>query len=478
MNATGDIIATDAHRAVDQVGSFAPVDLYQKREKIFTRSVSGRFQRIRLYSGWPFLLAYLAVPWLTWDDRQAVLFDLPARKFYVFAVTFWPQDFMLLTGVLVIAAFALFTFTSVVGRVWCGYTCPQTIWTAIFMWAEQFAEGPRHVRIKLDEAPWSLEKLRKRLLKHSLWLGWALLTGVTFVGYFTPVRDLVSDAATLQSSGWVLFWTVFFTAATYVNAGWLREQVCIYMCPYARFQSAMFDADTLIVAYDAQRGEPRGSRKRDADARSVGLGDCVDCQLCVQVCPTGIDIRNGLQYQCIGCAHCIDACDEVMAKVGYEPGLIRYTTEHASHGRPTRFLRGRVVGYAIVLLGMAALFMWALLNRQLFGLEVLRERGALYQQTGELIRNDYALKLANKTQQTQQLQLSVEGPLGTHVQLSGARDVPIAAGDVLNMPVSLTIERNQLTSAITAIEFRACPADPTRCITQTSHFFAPEPTPR
>src|SRR5262245_10560265 len=233
---------------------------------------------------------------------------------------------MLLTGLLIIAAFALFTLTSVVGRVWCGYTCPQTVWTAIFMWAEQFAEGPRHARMKLAEAPWSLTKLRKRALKHSLWIGWALLTGATFVGYFMPIRELVSSAITFQLSGWALFWTAFFTAATYFNAGYLREQVCIYMCPYARFQSAMFDQDTLVVSYDTVRGEPRGSRKRDADPAVLGLGDCIDCQLCVQVCPTGIDIRDGLQYQCIGCAHCVDACDSVMIKVGYAPGLIRYTT--------------------------------------------------------------------------------------------------------------------------------------------------------
>ena len=251
------------------MGSFAPVDLYAKREKIFTRAVTGRFQRIRLYSGWPFLLAYLGVPWLDvgWPPG-GVIRSARAPLLRILHHVLAP-GFHAVTGVLVIAAFALFTFTSVVGRVWCGYTCPQTIWTAIFMWAEQFAEGPRHVRIKLDQARWSFEKLRKRLFKHGLWLGWALLTGLTFVGYFTPIRELVSEAATLTLGGWALFWTLFFTAATYFNAGWLREQVCIHMCPYARFQSAMFDADTLIVAYDVARGEPRGPRKRDAQPDSA-----------------------------------------------------------------------------------------------------------------------------------------------------------------------------------------------------------------
>jgi cytochrome c oxidase accessory protein FixG len=478
VNTTSQLIATDAGSAgaasvADQVDGFAPVDLYQKREKIFTRSIEGRFQRIRALSGWPFLLGYLLLPWLMWHGRQAVLFDLPERKFYIFGLTFWPQDFMLLTGILIIAAFALFTLTSVVGRVWCGYTCPQTVWTAIFMWAEQFAEGPRHVRMKLDEAAWSFTKLRKRALKHGMWIGWALLTGATFVGYFMPIRELVSSALELHLGGWALFWTAFFTAATYFNAGWLREQVCIYMCPYARFQSAMFDKDTLIVSYDAKRGEPRGSRKRDADPAVLGLGDCIDCQLCVQVCPTGIDIRDGLQYQCIGCAHCIDACDSVMQKVGYAPGLIRYTTEHALGGAASRILRPRVVGYGTALALMLVLFGVVLVNRDLFSIDVLRERGALYQQVGDDIRNDYALKVINKTQHTQQLRLTVEGPGGVTVRFAQSPAIAIESGDVLNLPVDLLIARAQLPAALISVTFRLCSDADNRCIVQKSHFFGP-----
>jgi len=474
VNTSGRIIASDTGESVaDEVGGFAPVDLYQRREKIFTRSITGRFQRLRALSGWPFLLGYFLLPWLQWDGRQAVLFDLPARKFYIFGVTFWPQDFMLLAWLLIIAAFALFTFTSVVGRVWCGYTCPQTVWTAIFMWAEQVAEGPRHVRMKLDQAPWSLTKLRKRGLKHAMWLGWAFATGVTFVGYFVPIRELAGAALTLQLSGWSLFWMLFFTATTYVNAGWLREQVCIYMCPYARFQSAMFDKDTLIVSYDAARGEPRGARKRDADPTELGLGDCIDCQLCVQVCPTGIDIRNGLQYQCIGCAHCIDACDSVMAKVGYAPGLIRYTTEHALAGQRTRVLRPRVIGYAAALTIMAVAFCIALLNRPLFRIDVLRDRGALYQEVGTEIRNDYALKLINKTQSAQTLQLEVTAPDDIDVAVSNDAPIPIAAGDVLNVPVSLSIQRDELHAPIIPVTFEVCAVEQDRCLTQVSRFFAP-----
>ena len=471
---TPELIAKDKSESIaDEVGGFAPIDLYQKREKIFTRSITGRFQRIRALSGWPFLIGYFLLPWLTWDGRQAVLFDLPARKFYIFGITFWPQDFMLLAWLLIIAAFALFTFTSVVGRVWCGYTCPQTVWTAIFMWAEQIAEGPRHVRMKLDQAPWSLTKLRKRGLKHAMWLGWAVATGATFVGYFVPIRELAVDALALHLSGWALFWTFFFTVATYVNAGWLREQVCIYMCPYARFQSAMFDKDTLIVSYDAARGEPRGSRKRDADPKALGLGDCIDCELCVQVCPTGIDIRNGLQYQCIGCAHCIDACDSVMEKVGYAPGLIRYTTEHELAGKKSRLLRPRVIGYATALTVMVVAFSIALVNRPLFRIDVLRDRGNLYQRVDDEIRNDYALKLINKTQTPQTLRLTVTAPQGIEVEVSHDTTIPVPAGDVLNVPVSLTIERDELHAAITPVTFEVCLVGQDRCLKQASRFFAP-----
>ena len=466
------IIATDAGPPAADLAAagFAPVDLYQRREKIFTRAVEGRFQRLRLFSGWPLLLGYLLLPWINWGSRQAVLFDLPSRHFYVFGLTFWPQDFMLLAWLLIIAAFALFTFTSVVGRIWCGYTCPQTIWTAIFMWVEQVTEGPRHARIRLDAAPWSLEKLARRGSKHTLWLGWALLTGFTFVGYFTPIRPLVGDILTLQVPTWAVAWIVFFTLATYINAGWLREQVCIYMCPYARFQSAMFDKDTLIVSYDAARGEPRGARKRDT--RPEGIGDCVDCQLCVQVCPTGIDIREGLQYECIGCAHCIDACDAIMHKVGYAPGLIRYTTEHALTGQATRVLRPRVLGYAAALTTMTALFMVALVNRDLVGIDVIRDRGELFHIDHKHIRNDYTLKIINKTQQPQSFTLTVTADAVDDLTLDGPRTVDVDAGEVLTVPVSLMLDHDELETPYFDIDFHACDAAG-HCNTEKSGFFGP-----
>jgi cytochrome c oxidase accessory protein FixG len=467
------IIATDAAQPSHDVAAagFAPVDLYQRREKIFTRAIEGRFQKIRLYSGWPLLLGYLGLPWINWEDRQSVLFDLPTRHFYIFGLTFWPQDFMLLAWLLIIAAFGLFTVTSVVGRIWCGYTCPQTIWTAIFMWIEQVTEGVRHARIRLDQAPWGAEKVLRRGSKHALWLGWAFITGFTFVGYFTPIRALALDVVTLNVALWAVAWITFFTLATYINAGWMREQVCIYMCPYARFQSAMFDKDTLIVSYDTARGEPRGARKRGTHPDA--LGDCIDCELCVQVCPTGIDIRNGLQYQCIGCAHCIDACDDVMAKVGYAPGLIKYTTEHALMGNQSRLLRPRVIGYAAALSVMAIAFTVALVSRSLLGIDVIRDRGELFHVEHGAIRNDYTLKLINKTQQRQTYALSATtDSVDEALHLEGPATVVVEAGEVAIVPVSLAIDDDELDKPYFALHFHACDALG-RCDSEKSEFFGP-----
>ncbi len=400
-----------------QVDGFASVDLYQRREKIFTRFVGGFYQRLRFFTGWPLLLGYFLTPWLTWDGRQAVLFDLPARQFHLFSLTYWPEDLWLLGWVLIISAFGLFTLTTVVGRLWCGYTCPQTVWTAMFMWVEQVTEGSRNQRIKLDAAPWSLSKFGKRGAKHLLWLGIAGLTGLAFVGYFTPIRELVQWEALADGLGWTHFWLLFFTAATYINAGWLREQVCIYMCPYARFQSAMVDADTLVVSYDPVRGEPRGLQKQstaklkveEAGALPLALGDCVDCSLCVQVCPTGIDIRDGLQYECIGCAHCIDACNQVMAKLGRQPGLIRYTTLRAlGGGQDGRWLRPRSIGYALATLTMMGLLAVAVLARDTLSISVTRDRASLYTQLSDgRVRNDYDIKVTNKSNQALVYELSL-----------------------------------------------------------------------
>ena len=448
MNMTDEQIPVH-ELAPSEVGE---LDLYQKRERIYTRKVEGFFQKIRLYTGWPLLILYFGVPWLRWEGRQAVWFDLPGRKFHIFEFTFWPQDFPMLAWLLMIAAFGLFTVTVFAGRVWCGYTCPQTVWTSIFMWSEQVSEGTRNQRIKLDQGPWTLNKIARKTLKHGMWLGFAALTGITFVGYFSPIRELVVDLPTGNASFWAYAWSVFFTLSTYINAGWMREQVCIYMCPYARFQSVMFDRDTLIVSYDERRGEPRGSRKKNADRDTLGLGDCIDCRLCVQVCPTGIDIRNGLQYQCITCALCIDACNSVMDKMSYPRGLIRYTTENSLEGRPSRILRPRLIGYIVAVLALSTLFVTVLLGRIPVGLDAIRERGQLYREvSGGLIENVYTLKIRNMSQAAATYALSVSGL--PDVEIIGETEVSLDAGEVFTLPVALRMPRDSLGTGNVEVVF-------------------------
>ncbi|HSB95343.1 MAG TPA: cytochrome c oxidase accessory protein CcoG [Spongiibacteraceae bacterium] len=451
----------------------AELDLYQKREKIYTRNIEGFFQRLRLYTGWPLLLGYFLLPWLNWRDRPAVLFDLPARQFHILGLTFWPQDFPLLAWLLIIAAFALFAVTVWAGRVWCGYTCPQTVWTAIYMWAEQIAEGSRNQRIKLDQARWNLAKFARKSLKHGMWLGFALLTGITFVGYFSPIRALGFNLLTLQLGFWEAAWIIFFTGATYINAGWLREQVCLYMCPYARFQSAMFDRDTLIVSYDAKRGEPRGARKKGSDPRAQNLGDCIDCQLCVQVCPTGIDIRNGLQYQCINCALCIDGCDAVMDKMGYARGLIRYTTENALSGQPYRWLRPRLLGYSVALLIMIALFVFNLSTRVPLHVDVLRERQQLYRQTSDgLIENTYTLKIINMDTAPHAYRIRASGLAAA--MLTGPREITVGGSELQEVALRLSIDPGLLQKPHTEIEFEVEAIDQPRLHTKAeSRFIGP-----
>jgi cytochrome c oxidase accessory protein FixG len=268
--------------------------LYQAQSKIYPRSVKGVFVAWRWVFVWLTQLAFYGTPWLSWNDRQAVLFDLGTRRFYIFGLVLYPQDFIYLTALLIIAAYSLFLFTAVAGRLWCGYSCPQTVYTEMFMWVERKFEGDRAARMKLDAGPWNFNRLRRTGGKHLVWVAIGLWTGFTFVGYFTPIHSLASGVISLGLGPWETFWVLFYGFATYGNAGFLREQVCKYMCPYARFQSAMLDKDTLIVTYDTARGEPRGSRSKKADPAQLGLGSCVDCNLCVQVCPTGIDIRKGL----------------------------------------------------------------------------------------------------------------------------------------------------------------------------------------
>ena len=388
----------------------APETYYLAHQKIYPREVSGRFQRLRHAAVWVLLGLYYVLPWINLHGRQAVLFDLRARQFYIFDLVLWPQDFIFLTWLLVLAALSLFFFTTVAGRLWCAYACPQTVWTEVFLWLEQFAEGSRSQRLKLDAGPWTARKFARKGLKQLLWVSFALWTGFTFVGFFSPIRELAARVLELNLGPWETFWSLFYGFATYGNAGLLREQVCKYMCPYARFQSAMFDKDTLIITYDGERGEPRGARRRGTDPRAAGLGDCIDCSWCVQVCPTGIDIRKGLQIECIACAACIDACDQVMDRVGSPRGLIRYTTQHALDHKTTHVLRPRVLVYGTLLALLFAGFIVALALREPVGVDVIRDRNALYRLLDDgRVENVYTVKILNKSERTREFALSVSG---------------------------------------------------------------------
>ena len=439
---------------------------------IHTRSFTGVFRTLRVGGAGLLFLAFFGTVWLNWGGRQAVLWDLAESKFHIFGATFWPQDFILLSALLIICAFGLFAITVFAGRVWCGYTCPQSSFTWLFMWCEKVTEGERNQRIKLQAAPWSLNKLARRSAKHTLWLGISVLTGLTFVGYFTPIRPLAAELLTWQMGGVSLFWVLFFTGATYINAGWLREAVCMHMCPYARFQSVMFDKDTLTISYDAARGEQRGPRKRDLPPAQVGLGDCIDCQLCVQVCPTGIDIRDGLQMECIGCAACIDACDSIMDKMGYARGLVSYTSEHQLQGGKTHLLRPRLIGYSAVLVVMLAALVVALIERPMVSLDVTKDRGMFRENSLGLIENIYSLKVINKTQQRQEYRLELVDAEG--FQLQGKTQVSLAAGEIVDIPVSVALLADTPASSSQTLRFKVTDVDEPWIYTAAdSRFVAP-----
>ena len=449
------------------------VDLYASRKKIYVKEVKGFFQRIRNVSLMVLMGMYFLFVWLTVDGQPLIHFDLPAREFHLFGLTFFPKDFFLLSGMLIISAFGLFFITTLFGRVWCGYTCPQTVWTFVFMWIEEKVEGSRNKRMKLDKGPNNREKVTKKSIKHALWLLVALATGLTFVGYFYPIRELIADIATLDANGWAYFWVGFFTVATYLNAGWMREQVCLYMCPYARFQSVMFDPNTRIVSYDPNRGEPRGKRKKGIDPAQVGLGDCIDCEQCVQVCPTGIDIRDGLQYECIGCALCIDACDQVMDKMDYPRGLIRYTTENELEGKTSKLLRPRTFGYGAVLTAMIGAVIFIVASRVPAQMDVLRDRGALYSFNGEgRIENSYTVKIQNMSEVPQTFVLSVEGL--EDIRIITDTTVKVVSGENRSLPTVVDVPPESIQSTNSDIRFIATSQTDSSLILETeSRFVGP-----
>jgi len=427
--------------------AYEAVSLYERHKKIYPRWVGGLFTRWRIAMVIVTQLFFYGVPWLQVHGQQALLFDVAAQRFYVFGLIFLPQDFIYLTALLLLSAFGLFAWTTVAGRLWCGFSCPQTVYTEIFLWFEHWVEGDRMARMKLDRAPLTLRKVRIKATKHALWLGFSLWTGFTFVGYFTPMHALWQQVLSYTLGGYTLFWVLFYAAATYGNAGWLREQVCKYMCPYARFQSAMFDADTLIVSYDRERGEPRGRRGKAVDPAAEGLGACIDCTLCVQVCPAGIDIRDGLQYECIGCAVCIDACDSIMDKMHYPRGLIRFTTQNAlqqvypESAFKRRLLRPRVMLYATILGMVAIATAFALWQHQPLKVNIAHERRALVRETDDgLLENSYRLQIENADHTDHRYRVQAHGLPGLKLLVDGGPTVAVKSTTAESVVVRVQVD--------------------------------------
>ena len=418
------------------------VSFYEKRRKIYAKGVRGIFDNWRIALVIFTQILFYVTPWLVWNDRQAVLLHLVERKFYIFGLVFWPQDVIYLAALLIVSAYALFLVTAIAGRLFCGYACPQTVYTQMFMWIENWIEGERNARIKLDKSPLDARKLRIKGTKHLLWALLSLWTGFTLVCYFTPVSELMASVRTGNLSGWETFWIFFYGGFTYLMAGFMREQVCKYMCPYARFQSVMFDPDTLIITYDPERGETRGARKKGVDPKAAGLGDCVDCGLCVQVCPTGIDIRNGLQYECIGCAACIDVCDQVMDKVGLPRGLVRYSTETAMtrHLTPkeivSHVIRPRILLYTAILVLITGLAAWFLAHRIPLKVDIIRDRSTLAREADDgSIENVYTLQIMNTEEQPHRYKVTVDGLPGAEIAGASEVEVPAASLQAFNTVV-------------------------------------------
>ena len=444
---------------------------YKTDGPIYVREQKGYFQKIRRVMGWILMLSFILIPFIQYNGQQAVLLDVGQQQFRIFGVTYWPQDFMILACLFMGAAFALFFITVWLGRVWCGYMCPQTIWTLAFIWVEHKIEGTRNQRIKLDKSSWSANKVGKKFAKHSIWLILSVLTATTFMSYFIPAAELYGDMFTFEWSGITSGWVFLFAICTYGNAGWLREKMCIYMCPYSRFQAVMFDKDTLIVAYDTARGENRGRRKRKEDPKKLGLGDCVDCNLCVEVCPAGIDIRNGMQYECINCGLCIDACDDTMDKFGYAKGLIKYTSEHALAGKSVSKFRLKLVGYGVFTVLLFVLMgLWAF-NRVPLETSILRDRNALYRVNYEgLVENTYTLRIINKTQKTLHFNITSDGVLGGILDVS--KNIKIGPGVMHRVPVTIIADGYDLKKKITDVNFTIqAVEDPEVKLVKTSRFY-------
>lgn len=448
------------------MSSEEPLELYSKRIPIYPRSVKGRFRNLK----WAILaLAYgvfFLLPWVRWERSfgpdQAVLWDLPGRRFYLFDLIVHPQDIFWLAWLLAIAAYLLFFVTGIAGRVFCGYFCFQTLWTDVFVAIERLVQGERPARIRLAKQPWNGEKIAKLGATHLLWLGVAFLTGFSFTMYWGNAPDLAVAMFTGQAPFAAYGTTFFLMTTTYVMAGLAREQVCTYMCPYSRFQAAMFDRDTLIVSYDAGRGEGvagRGKVAKDLKTREErqqkGVGDCIDCGYCVQVCPAGIDIRNGMQYQCIHCALCIDACDSIMDKMEWPRGLIRYTSENALEGKKTRLLKAKTLGYGVILLAMTAMLIWNIASQAPYDGTVRQERQPLYVQLSDgRIRNSYEIKANNKTTKELTLRVEIEGLEGAELDTGRISELHIAPEKSARLYVQVIASKPVGSVGPTQREFR------------------------
>lgn len=458
-----------------------PQSMYKSEPKVYPRSITGLFQNWRWIMAWLTQIVFYGLCWLPWNGRQAVLFDLDRRRFFIFDFVLWPQDTIYLAILLVLSALALFLFTAVAGRLWCGYTCPQTVYTEIFLWIEKKIEGERPQRMKLDAGPWTRNKLVRKCVKHSLWIVFSLWTGFIFVGYFTPIRDLMAAIADFSIGPWDIFWILFYGGFTYGFAGFLREQMCKYICPYARFQFVMFDADTLIITYDEARGEPRGGRAKTAEPAKLGLGDCIDCGICVQVCPTGIDIRNGLQAECIACAACIDACDQVMDKMNYPRGLIRYSTENAlKHELSTREIlrrtyRPRTLVYSLAFIVLTLATAWSLTTRMPLRVDVQRDRATLAREVdGGMIENVYRLQISNASEQPHRYRVAVEGLAGIHLNDDSHDQLTIAGADSAEITVRVQVEADSTSKGAHPIRFHVENSDdPAIMINEKTKFWMP-----
>ena len=420
-------------------------DVDATKKRIHPRFTDGFYQRIRVFSMYFLLALFLILPWIKYDGRQAIWFDVPSQHYYIFGLTLFPQDFFFVAAFFIIAAFTLFMVTVYAGRVWCGYACPQTIWVHLFQHVEKWVIGDRNKRIKFDKEPNSASKIAKKLLIYFIWMLMSLITASTFVSYVSGTEALYGSWQFIGGipfpdwPTWVWISMFIFTFATYANAAYMREFMCIHICPYGRFQSVMFDKDTLIVSYDYNRGEPRGPRKKGTHPET--LGDCIDCTMCVQVCPTGIDIRDGLQVECIQCAACVDACNDIMDKVGYPRGLIRYTTERQLvENEQSRYLRPKLFAYLLLLSVLIGVVGYALIDRVPLQIDVRGDRNQLSSMNAEgQIVNSYIIKVTNKTQAPHDYVLSITAPKGFTLN-TRFESIPLDAGESYDMPVSIAAD--------------------------------------